>query len=224
MSLHWTLIAGFLYLEIFVVLVLMIPFISSRTWNAFFKSRFLHGLEKQLAPAFYIIASILLLFFLDAVREAWKYNAIEHKEGISQSHLDAQMQNHMRLFRAQRNMYISGFAGFLCLIINKMVTLLSNNATLQAEKEAALKQADSASKAAESLMKSGDGDAGKSAKDKELEAKVAELKEKLKEANASVESMKDQAEGVSKEYDSLMEEKDRLQRKVNIMGDDKKDD
>ena len=40
----------------------------------------MHGLEKQLAPAFYIIASILLLFFLDAVREAWKYNAIEHKE------------------------------------------------------------------------------------------------------------------------------------------------
>ena len=31
------------------------------------------------------------------------------------AHLDTQMQMHMRLFRAQRNFYISGFALFLCL-------------------------------------------------------------------------------------------------------------
>lgn len=31
------------------------------------------------------------------------------------THLDTQMQMHMRLFRAQRNFYISGFALFLCL-------------------------------------------------------------------------------------------------------------
>ncbi len=31
------------------------------------------------------------------------------------AHLDAQMQMHMRLFRAQRNFYISGFALFLSL-------------------------------------------------------------------------------------------------------------
>jgi hypothetical protein len=36
--------------------------------------------------------------------------------------------------------------------------------------------------------------------------------------------MKSQAENVSQEYDRLMEEKDRLQRKVNIMPQDKKDD
>ena len=34
-----------------------------------------------------------------------------HRDG----HLDVQMQTHMRLFRAQRNFYISGFALFLCL-------------------------------------------------------------------------------------------------------------
>jgi B-cell receptor-associated protein 31 len=219
MSLHWTLIAGFLYLEIGVVLLLMLPFISSRTWHAFFKSRFFRGLQSQLITLFYIIAAILLLFFLDAVREAWKYNAIEHKEGAT--YLDAQIQNHLRLFRAQRNMYISGFAGFLCLIISRLVDLISNNATLQAEKEAALKQAESASKAAESLLTSDDTTREKSANIKELEASVAELKEKLTAAHKNVESMKSQAESVGQEYDMLMEEKDRLQRKVNIMGDKK---
>ena len=42
-------------------------------------------------------------------------------------------------------------------VIRRMVTLLSNNACLDVEKEAAMKQAQSASRAAEELMKGGDG-------------------------------------------------------------------
>jgi len=221
MSLHWTLIAGFLYAEIGTVLLLMIPFISSRAWHTFFKSRFLKGLQSQLMYYFYLIVAILLLFFLDAVREMWKYSAVEHKDTAQMSHLDAQMQNHMRLFRAQRNMYISGFAGFLCLVINRMVSLLSHNATLQAEKEAAIKQAESASKAAESLINTGTSDDNT----KELQDKIANLEKDLASANKNVESMKSQSEGLAEEYDRLMEEKDKLQRKVNIMPDgDKKDE
>ncbi len=53
---------------------------------------------------------------------------------------------HMRLFRAQRNFYISGFALFLCLVIRRLVALISTGATLEAEKEAAMKQATSASR------------------------------------------------------------------------------
>ena len=30
MSLHWTLVAGFLYMEIGVILLLLVPFISSK--------------------------------------------------------------------------------------------------------------------------------------------------------------------------------------------------
>lgn len=39
-----------------------------------------------------------------------------------------------------------------------MVSLLSRNACLEAEKEAAMKQAQSASRAAETLLKGSDGD------------------------------------------------------------------
>ncbi len=52
----------------------------------------------------------------------------------------------MRLFRAQRNFYLSGFALFLCLVIQRLVRLISSGATLEAEKDAAIKQASSASK------------------------------------------------------------------------------
>ena len=64
MSLHWTLIAGFLYAEIAVVLILLIPFISNKTWRKLFKSRFLKGIENQFIYYFYILVAILVLFFL----------------------------------------------------------------------------------------------------------------------------------------------------------------
>jgi len=177
-------------------------------------------LESQLIYYFYVLVTILVLFFLDAIREMRKYSddpqdsSHSHHDG----HLDVQMQTHMRLFRAQRNFYISGFALFLCLVIRRMVTLLSNNACLDVEKEAAMKQAQSASRAAEELMKGGDG-AG------ELKEKLAQRELELNKALKDVASMKTQAENLSSEYDRLCDEKNALERKLAIQGDgDKKDD
>ena len=44
------------------------------------------------------------------------------------------MQHQMRLFRAQRNFYIVGFTLFLCLVIRRLLGLISSNDTLQVEK------------------------------------------------------------------------------------------
>jgi len=227
MSIHWTLIAGFLYAEIGVILLLLVPFISTRMWNKVFKSRFLRGLESQLIYYFYVLVAILILFFLDAIREMQKYGAEDTQQKmVGGSHLDSQMQMHMRLFRAQRNFYIAGFALFLCLVIKRLVSLISANACLQAEKEAAMKQAESASRAAESLMKSADlGNKVEPADVTEIKEALEEAKKEAETAKKDVESMKSQSESLAKEYDRLMEEKDRLERKVNIMGDgEKKDD
>lgn len=74
MSLQWTLIAGFLYFEIAVVLLLVLPVASPRKWNAFFKSKFLQGLQRQASVYFFIVLAILFLFLLDAIREIRKYS------------------------------------------------------------------------------------------------------------------------------------------------------
>lgn len=92
------------------------------------------------------------------------------------NHLDVQMQLHLRLFRAQRNFYISGFALFLSLVIRRMVTLISVNSTLEVEREAAMKQATSASRAAEALLNTGDNSEDKK--------KVEKLENELKETKA----------------------------------------
>merc|ERR1712059_208390 len=95
MSIHWTLIAGFLYAEIGVILLLLVPFIGTRMWNKVFKSRFLKGLESQLIYYFYVLVAILILFFLDAIREMRKYSDDQQDDGHSHgsAHLDIQMQH-----------------------------------------------------------------------------------------------------------------------------------
>lgn len=62
------------------------------------------------------------------------------------------MQGSMRLFRAQRNFYISGFSLFLSLVIRRLVILISTQANLQAQSEASMRQAQSATTAAKSLL------------------------------------------------------------------------
>lgn len=58
----------------------------------------------------------------------------------------------MRLFRAQRNFYIAGFAIFLTLVIRRLVLLISLQATLLAQSQASMRQAESATTAARSMM------------------------------------------------------------------------
>merc|ERR1719245_2595123 len=120
------------------------------------------------------------------------------------SHLDAQMQMHMRLFRAQRNFYIAGFALFLCLVIKRLVGLISANAGLQAEKDAAMKQAESASRAAEMFMKDGgSGDSAGSGDVAEMKAELEKAKKEAEAAKKDMNSMKSQSESLAKEYDKL---------------------
>lgn len=70
MSLYWTLIAGFLYAEIALLFLLILPFISTRMWHKIFKSRMIKSLENQLVYYFYVLVAILVLFFVGKMRGA----------------------------------------------------------------------------------------------------------------------------------------------------------
>ena len=113
MSLQWALIAGFLYTEIGIVLLLLLPVISPARWQKIFRSRFLKSLSNQASVYFTVLLAVLCLFLLDAIREMRKYSSGHEPGHDAHQHLDAEMQTNMRLFRAQRNFYISGFALFL---------------------------------------------------------------------------------------------------------------
>lgn len=74
MSLVWTIIASFLYVEIFIVLMLVLPVASPTRWQKFFKSRFLAMMSRQAQMYFYLLLGVLVLFLLEAIREMKKYS------------------------------------------------------------------------------------------------------------------------------------------------------
>jgi len=163
---------------------------------------------------------ILIILLADAVREVRKYSKPEYSVVNLMDNLNTKDHVMMNMFRSQRNLYISGFALFLLVILRRIIGLINESATLEAKSEAAMKQAESASRAAESMMAaSGDGDAsGDDKKNKELQAEVCDLKTRLQEARAAekaavldVEAMKSQSESIKREYDRLMKEMEELQ-------------
>ncbi|XP_018315678.1 B-cell receptor-associated protein 31 [Mycetomoellerius zeteki] len=234
MSLQWTLIAGFLYIEVAIVLLLVLPVASPTRWQKFFKSRFLQSLNNQASIYFVVLLGVLVLFLLDAIREMRKYSTnLDHTEHHHQ--LNIEMQENMRLFRAQRNFYISGFALFLSLVIRRLVILISAQASLLAQNEAAMRQAQSATTTARSLLsqrtigESAQNDSNEAhdkavselkTQIKELQAKNQELESNLTKERKDKEAVKSQAESLTKEYDRLTKEYTKL---TQSSGDKKTD-
>ncbi|XP_055373430.1 B-cell receptor-associated protein 31 [Condylostylus longicornis] len=226
MSLVWTIIAGFLYSEIALVLLLVLPIASPQRWNRFFKSRFLAMLEKQAQMYFYLLLGVLVIFLLEAIREMRKYS---NHEVATDTHLNVEMQHSMRLFRAQRNFYISGFAIFLVFVIRRLIMFITQIANLLAQSEASMKQAQSATAAARTLMnakKDTEDDPSSVDEIKRLRERVQELTSSLNHERKDKEALKSQAESLNKEYDRLTEEYSKLQKQITITSGNKneKDD
>ncbi|XP_055624618.1 B-cell receptor-associated protein 31 isoform X1 [Toxorhynchites rutilus septentrionalis] len=234
MSLVWSLIASFLYVEIFIVLMLVLPVASPQRWQKFFKSRFLAMLSRQAHTYFYLLLFVLVLFLLEAIREMRKYSHVD-TDPAAEQHLNVGMQHSMRLFRAQRNFYISGFAIFLSLVIRRLVSLITTQAQLLAQAEASMKQAQSATAAARSMMNQQKIEAETGDKPKpsapsadevnvdELKKRVAELEGELARERKDKEAMKSQSESLNREYDRLTEEYSKLQKRITITTNDKSD-
>ena len=110
-----------------------------------FKSKFVVSINQQAHLYFYGFLIILVLLFVgeyrqydvntssnsslsatvndlflsatDSIREMRRYS-IGKEADSEHGHLDAELQHSMKLFRAQRNFYVAGFALFLYLYVS----------------------------------------------------------------------------------------------------------
>ncbi|KAK1150581.1 B-cell receptor-associated protein 31-like [Acipenser oxyrinchus oxyrinchus] len=234
MSLQWTAVAAFLYGEVFAVLLLCVPFISPTRWNRIFKSRLVKMVMAYGNTYFIVLILILVFLLIDACREVRKYSVTEKVDltnnPVAVEHI------HMKLFRAQRNLYIAGFALLLWFLLRRLVTLLSQQASMVASNEAFRKQAEGASDAAKKYMEENErlqeelkeasieapegGRKGPSVaeENQKLKAELKKLKEEfemtkkaLQTSENDVKAIKKQAENLTKEYDRLLEEHAKLQ-------------
>lgn len=142
--------------------------------------------------------------------------------------LNMGMQHSMKLFRAQRNFYISGFAIFLSLVIRRLIILISQQASLIANSEASMRQAQSATAAARSMIgkedtKKTDGETKVDEEKVKLQDEVKRLEAELKRELKDKEALKSQAESLNREYDRLTGEYSKLQNKNLKAGGDKSD-
>ncbi|KPI97084.1 B-cell receptor-associated protein 31 [Papilio xuthus] len=164
MSLQWTFIAGYLYFEIAVVIIMILPIFSPRRWHQFFRSRLFAMFQQHAALYFYAFLGVLTLFLMDAIREMRKYSNSEPLP----SHLSTEMKGHVKLFRAQRNFYITSFAIFLAFVIKRLVTMLIIQYELELKAEQIIKQAEDTVNQAKKAMLDNDMQVAESQNYKEL--------------------------------------------------------
>ncbi|CAN9511592.1 unnamed protein product [Ophioblennius macclurei] len=221
MGLQWTAVAIFLYVEIALILLLCLPFISAKRWQRVFHLRVWNWMSRFWNKVFLtIIIIILIVVFCDAAREVRKYSG---KQATSDAKLQPNLDDHlhMELFRAQRNLYISGFAVFLWLVMKRVVTLLSQLASTSAIAAAFQTQADKNLKESEQLkqvLMEGKGDKATAVGMELLRKEVEKLKRQLKFSTdclttAQLEKLKkDMARSLASEFDKKLKERQNLNK------------
>ncbi|XP_020790645.2 B-cell receptor-associated protein 29 [Boleophthalmus pectinirostris] len=235
MTLQWTAVAFFLYAEIVVNVILCIPFISAKRWRRVFSWGIWNWLSPYWNKCFFTMIMVLIVLFLDAIREVQKYSGPDPMQD-AKVNPNVYDHIHMKLFRAQRNLYISGFSIFLWLIMRRVVTLL-NQVAVSAESSAALQaQMDNMANAVKQHEEDNkrlrqallDEEKTVVAKNQQLKLEIQKLESQLKtsesavhRAQAEVEAMKKQAKGLAQEYDRLLSEHHQLQNQPSAS--DKKD-
>uniref|UniRef100_A0A493SSP3 Endoplasmic reticulum transmembrane protein n=1 Tax=Anas platyrhynchos platyrhynchos TaxID=8840 RepID=A0A493SSP3_ANAPP len=152
MTFQWTAVATFLYGEVVVLLVLCLPFISPLRWQKIFMIPLWSKIAVFWNKMFLTIIVLLIILFLDAFREVRKYSAIQVTEKVANVNTNAIDHIHMKLFRSQRNLYISGFSLFLWLVLRRTITLLTQLAKSMASHAALETQVNDTTEAAKKYL------------------------------------------------------------------------
>ncbi|XP_044136135.1 B-cell receptor-associated protein 29 [Bufo gargarizans] len=234
MTFQWTAVASFLYAEIGVILILCIPFISPLSWKKIFRFQLWSKISPYWNKAFLSIIVILIILFLDAVREVRKYSANATADKSAKLYPNAYDTLHMKLFRGQRNLYISGFSLFLWLVLRRVSNLIVQLASEMESCDALKAQVEKNNEAAKKYMEDNEHlkkvlDASKVCDNEpkikrenemlknEIEKGKEELQsmsEALSKSQAEVLALKKQSEGITREYDRLIREHELLQNTI----------
>ncbi|KAM6202285.1 uncharacterized protein ACDL77_011767 [Rhynchocyon petersi] len=238
MTLQWVAVATFLYAEIGLILIFCLPFIPPQRWQKIFSFHIWGKIASFWNKAFLTIIILLIVLFLDAVREVRKYSSHVIEKG-STVRPSAYEHTQMKLFRSQRNLYISGFSLFFWLVLRRLVTLITQLATELSNKGAIKTQTENANVAAKKFMEENEKlkqllkthskeeqhvletENKKLVEDQEkLKIELRKTSDALSKAQNDVMTMKRQSERLTQEYDRLLKEHSKLQD--HVPKDDKK--
>ncbi|CAH8866147.1 unnamed protein product [Trichobilharzia szidati] len=227
----WHLVSAFLFGEGFIVLMMILPLFSSRTWSRFFKFGIIQKIAVNSSFYFNLFLVMLACALAEAIRNSWTqkqaYNTL--KAHPYELRPETESLYLMRMFRAQRNLYICGFSLFTWFVLRRLVCLLSEHAQMSASMEASIKQAKSASEAAQRMLsdtKVTDSDTEDVYPDtvEALKDELSNLKKKFeseeqahKQTKRDLETLKKQSLQTNIEYDRVTQECQKLQYRLQML-------
>ena len=123
MSLIWTGVSGFLALECCAFLLLII---LPMAWKKNLVVRIVSSEKmKTVGRALWVIAAVLGVLFYDSLREA-QLRAAEHEAYKTMAtSLGKDQQVTAKMFRSQRNAYMTFSALFLLLVLNSTISIIA---------------------------------------------------------------------------------------------------
>ena len=192
-----------------------------------------HLIPALARPLTYFVAVLVLAWVFVSVELMQLQTEYDTEVKLAMD-LGRKLQHESRMFRAQRNFYLTGFCALLLVVIARLYQLLKEANQLAAKEVALKKQAEGAAKAysamleenkaLEKKLKAGGGGGGGSGSDGDAEslaaekdalaAKLARAEEERAKAVKDAEAMKKQAAGLSSEYARLMKDKEHLQNQL----------
>jgi B-cell receptor-associated protein 31 len=228
MSFQWGCAAMMLYGELAVTFVLCVPYISNNRWHKLFKLKLLQSLASTCLIMFYCAVVFLFVLLIDSTRETMKYQDQAATHDVRMNPM-GEHEIHLKMFRAQRNFYISGVALFLLVVIYRLVKLITTSAQLQLNHEAVKRQADNANVTAQAFLeencklKAAAATAGRredvdaqgddaGSEQSSLKEAFARLQKEAKESNEELEATKTKVTTLETAYDTLMAENKKLQQ------------
>uniref|UniRef100_A0A8C5WME2 Endoplasmic reticulum transmembrane protein n=1 Tax=Leptobrachium leishanense TaxID=445787 RepID=A0A8C5WME2_9ANUR len=192
----------------------------SKEWRKIFGFQLWTVISPYWNKAFLSIIVVLIILFLDAAREVKKYSATQTVDKSAKLYPSSYDHIHMKLFRSQRNLYISGFSLFLWLVLRRVVSLIIQLAVEMEGHDAWKTQVENSNEAAKKYMEDNEKLKKKeiSAENEKLKCEIEKAKteltkvtEELTKSQAEVGALKKQSEGLSREYDRLSRQHDQLQ-------------
>ncbi|GAM24432.1 hypothetical protein SAMD00019534_076070, partial [Acytostelium subglobosum LB1] len=180
-----------LLIEIIVCTTAMLP-ISMNMRKSIFSglSRLLDGHTTKII--FRVVFVILLGIFADSIQNSLAIDKKIHNE----EHAHERNSLYLRLFRFQRNIYLTGFTLYLFFLIYRAQSVVQQLTSVENKSNAVIKQAEQNKTQTDKMLR----------ENKDLEDEVAKLRKMEKEFKA----MKSQSEGLTREYDRLKAEYDDL--------------
>jgi len=136
MGAWWLALSSFAHINLFMILVALVPFPTPRQWKAIFEFgvvRFLtNWIFFDLWKLYLMMGCVCLMSLMDGIRSYYRLAKVDYN---SIGDPLAQQDALRALAMAQRNYFIAGSAFFICICFPRLVQVLKQNANMEIKME-----------------------------------------------------------------------------------------